>query len=90
MRVKYMSYRVQFQGTGAARIHRTLWLDIVNIEKKVMSELDVNNQLWSWKYSHIFLFLIQPHFGLFFFAFLEALGLLFWPFGGCFWGRNQY
>ena len=44
MRVKYMSYRVEFQGRGAAHIHGTLWLDIENIEKKIMSELDVQEQ----------------------------------------------
>ena len=33
MKVKYISYRVEFQGRGAAHIHGTLWLDIKEIEK---------------------------------------------------------
>ena len=33
MKIKYISYRVEFQGRGAAHIHGTLWLDIKEIEK---------------------------------------------------------
>ena len=33
MNVKYISYRVEFQGRGAAHIHGTLWLDLKQIEK---------------------------------------------------------
>ena len=33
MKIKYISYRVEFQGRGAAHIHGTLWLDIKDIEK---------------------------------------------------------
>ena len=32
MKVKHISYRVEFQGRGAAHIHGTLWLDIKAIE----------------------------------------------------------
>ena len=32
MHVKYMSYRVEFQGRGAAHIHGTLWLNIQKIQ----------------------------------------------------------
>ena len=32
MKIKNMSYRVEFQGRGAAHIHGTLWLDIKDIE----------------------------------------------------------
>ena len=44
MKVKYMSYSVEFQGRGAAHIHGTLWLDFENIDKKIMSELYVIEQ----------------------------------------------
>ena len=33
MKVKYISYRVEFQGRGGAHIHGTLWLNIKEIEK---------------------------------------------------------
>ena len=33
MNIKYISYRVEFQGRGAAHIHGTLWLDLKEIEK---------------------------------------------------------
>ena len=33
MKIKYISYRVEFQGRGAAHIHGTLWLDLKEIEK---------------------------------------------------------
>ena len=33
MKIKYISYRVEFQGRGAAHIHGTLWLDLTEIEK---------------------------------------------------------
>ena len=33
MNIKYISYRVEFQGRGAAHIHGTLWLDLKKIEK---------------------------------------------------------
>ena len=32
MKIKNMSYRLEFQGRGAAHIHGTLWLDIKDIE----------------------------------------------------------
>ena len=32
MKIKNMSYRVEFQGRGAAHIHGTLWLDVKEIE----------------------------------------------------------
>ena len=32
MKIKNLSYRVEFQGRGAAHIHGTLWLDIKDIE----------------------------------------------------------
>ena len=31
MKIKHISYRVEFQGRGAAHIHGTLWLDIKKI-----------------------------------------------------------
>ena len=34
--IKHISYRVEFQGRGAAHIHGTLWLDIKEIEKSAM------------------------------------------------------
>ena len=33
MKIKMISYRVEFQGRGAAHIHGTLWLDLEEIEK---------------------------------------------------------
>ena len=33
MHVKHISYRVEFQGRGAAHVHGTLWLDIKKIEE---------------------------------------------------------
>ena len=33
MMIKHISYRVEFQGRGAAHIHGTLWLNIKEIEK---------------------------------------------------------
>ena len=33
MKIKHMSYRVEFQGRGAAHIHGTLWVNIKKIEK---------------------------------------------------------
>ena len=33
MKIKHLSYRVEFQGRGAAHIHGTIWLDIKEIEK---------------------------------------------------------
>ena len=35
MAVKYISYRVEFQGRGAAHIHGTLWLNIAKIEEDI-------------------------------------------------------
>ena len=32
MHIKHISYRVEFQGRGAAHIHGTLWLDVRKIE----------------------------------------------------------
>ena len=31
MKIKHLSYRVEFQGRGAAHIHGTIWLDIKEI-----------------------------------------------------------
>ena len=53
----------------------------------------VDNQLWFWKYSSIFLFLIRPNFGplLHFFG---LSGLSFWPFRAIFgvgvWFKNIF
>ena len=33
MSVKHISYRVEFQGRGAAHIHGTLWLNLKKIER---------------------------------------------------------
>ena len=33
MKVKYISYRIEFQARGAAHAHGTLWLDLKDIEK---------------------------------------------------------
>ena len=33
MKIKHLSYRVEFQGRGAAHIHGTIWVDINEIEK---------------------------------------------------------
>ena len=33
MKIKFISYSVEFQGRGAAHIHGTLWLDMKNIER---------------------------------------------------------
>merc|ERR1711888_467551 len=33
MHVKHISYRVEFQGRGAAHVHGTLWLDINEIQE---------------------------------------------------------
>ena len=49
MKVKYISYRVEFQGRGAAHIHGTLWLDLKEIEnhqyflkmENMQGELDI-------------------------------------------------
>jgi hypothetical protein len=35
MKIKYISYRVEFQGRGAAHIHGTLWLNIKEIENSM-------------------------------------------------------
>ena len=35
MKVKHISYRVEFQGRGAAHVHGTLWLDMKEIEKSL-------------------------------------------------------
>ena len=46
--VKFISYRIEFQGRGAAHIHGTLWLDLKKIEKsapflKKMAEQGIEN-----------------------------------------------
>ena len=38
MKIKHISYRVEFQGRGAAHIHGTLWLDIKKIEELIISK----------------------------------------------------
>ena len=35
MKIKNMSYGVEFQGRGAAHIHGTLWLDVKDIENSL-------------------------------------------------------
>ena len=42
MKVKHISYRVEFQGRGAAHIHGTLWLDIKEIEKDLQTAGNLN------------------------------------------------
>ena len=37
MKIKHMSYRIEFQGRGAAHAHGTLWLDIKRIEELILS-----------------------------------------------------
>ena len=45
--VKYISYRVEFQGRGAAHIHGTLWLDLKKIEKsKTFTENESTGKLF--------------------------------------------
>ena len=44
MKIKHMSYRVEFQGRGAAHIHGTLWLDIKLIEKSPPFKQNVNGK----------------------------------------------
>ena len=38
MKIKQISYRVEFQGRGAAHIHGTLWLDIKKIKVLIMNK----------------------------------------------------
>ena len=43
MHVKYVSYRVEFQGRGAAHIHGTLWLNLRKIEEsEPFKQLNMN------------------------------------------------
>ena len=35
MKIKNISYRVEFQGRGAAHIHGTLWLDLKEIKQSL-------------------------------------------------------
>ena len=42
MKVKHISYRVEFQGRGAAHIHGTLWLDLQEIEKDMQTAGNLN------------------------------------------------
>ena len=42
MRVKYISYRVEFQGRGAAHIHGTLLVDIKEIERSPIFQDEQN------------------------------------------------
>ena len=46
MHVKHISYRVEFQGRGAAHIHGTLWLDIKEIEnsKPFLDQMEGKNK----------------------------------------------
>ena len=43
MHIKYISYRVEFQGRGAAHIHGTLWLDMKEIEKHPIFQNVIGN-----------------------------------------------
>ena len=44
MKIKHMSYRVEFQGRDAAHIHGALWLDINGIEKSPPFKQNVNGK----------------------------------------------
>jgi hypothetical protein len=45
MNIKHISYRVEFQGRGAAHIHGTLWLDMKRIEKILpFTQIDKNTE----------------------------------------------
>ena len=48
--------------------------------KNLLLPTYIDNQLWFWKYSHIFLFSIWPHLGPFL-HFFGTFGAIFWPFG---------
>ena len=38
IKIEDISYRIEFQGRGAAHIHGTLWLDIEKIEEIIINE----------------------------------------------------
>ena len=40
MKVRHITYRVEFQGRGAGHIHGVLWVDIEEIEKDMKEELE--------------------------------------------------
>ena len=44
MKIKNMSYRVEFQGRGAAHIHGTLWLDMKEIENSSSFKQDFSEE----------------------------------------------
>ena len=75
-------------------IFRTFWtprsyiLGLGSGSKTLLGPTNVDNQFWFWKYSPIFLFLIQSHFQplLHFFG---LFGAIFWPFLGYYWGQDQ-
>jgi hypothetical protein len=54
MNVKNMSYRVEFQGRGAAHIHGTLWLDMKEIEKSELFKTNLPEKSGSGNLSGAF------------------------------------
>ena len=57
MKIKHISYRVEFQGRGAAHIHGTLWLDLKEIEKSKEFKDEMEKRGKAMRKS------IQMHFG---------------------------
>ena len=53
MKIKYISYRVEFQARGAAHIHGILWLDMKKIEALPIF-FDVEREPGNGKLSHAF------------------------------------
>ena len=48
MVIKHLSYRVEFQGRGAAHIHGVLWLNIKEMEKsEIFKEKGIDNEILS-------------------------------------------
>ena len=68
-----------------------LFLESGSGSKTFLEPTYVVNQLWFWKYSPIFLFLIQPHFGplLHFFGSFEA-DFFFFALLAYFWGQISF
>ena len=54
MHIKNMSYRVEFQGRGAAHIHGTLWLDMKKIEKSKLFNSNLTEENRSGNLSEAF------------------------------------
>ena len=57
-----------------------LFFGLGSDSKNLLLPTYIDNQLWFWKYSHIFLFSIWPHLGPFL-HFFGPFGAIFWPFG---------